>query len=118
MRERITFVHPQGADIDPKLLKVTKTEFQGPSVKTTREDRLTIGLDALPSELASLLQGYRDLNIRWASPLTYDTIEPFTSRLSPGLHVFYTPVGKNGDQHGWVLPVMIHPILHKILTAL
>ncbi|OAA44813.1 protein pbn1 [Metarhizium rileyi] len=97
MKERITFVHPQGIEVDPELLEVNANHLQGPSVKTIRETRLTVGVDELPTGLASLLQQYRDISIRWASPFTYDTVEPFTSRLSPGLHVFFTPTGENAE---------------------
>ncbi|KIE00304.1 protein pbn1, partial [Metarhizium majus ARSEF 297] len=95
MKERVTFVHAQGVDVDPGLLKVDANQLDGPSVKAARENRLTVEVAELPPELAGLLQAYRDISIRWASPLTYDTVEPFTSRLSPGLHVFSTPASEN-----------------------
>jgi hypothetical protein len=95
MKERITFVHPQGADIDPKLINVKPTELQGPSVKTSREDRLTLSLEEVPARFVSVLQEYQHLSIRWNSPYSYDTIEPFTSRLSPGLHVLHTTASNN-----------------------
>ncbi|KAG8415042.1 protease B nonderepressible form [Metarhizium acridum] len=95
MKERVTFVHAQGVDVDPGLLKVDANQLDGPSVRAARENRLTVEVAELPSELAGLLQAYRDISVRWASPLTYDTVEPFTSRLSPGLHVFSTPASEN-----------------------
>lgn len=95
MKERVTFVHAQGVDVDPGLLKVDANQLDGPSVKAARENRLTVEVAELPPELAGLLHAYRDISIRWASPLTYDTVEPFTSRLSPGLHVFSTPASEN-----------------------
>ncbi|KAG6007961.1 hypothetical protein E4U21_005322 [Claviceps maximensis] len=90
MRERITFVHPPGADIDPTSLEISQYELRGPSVTTAREDRLTVALDELPTSLAKLLPRFRELSLRWASPLAYESIEPFVSRISPGLHVSYT----------------------------
>lgn len=94
MRERVTFVHPQWVEVDPKALQSTATELRGPTVETTREGRLTIALEELPAELASLLKEYKELHIRWASPLAYDSLEPFISRISPGLHVFHTSANK------------------------
>ncbi|PNY23460.1 Uncharacterized protein TCAP_06602 [Tolypocladium capitatum] len=91
MRERVTFVHPPGAQLDPKALSIQQAGLLGPSVESAREDRLTVALHHLPPELAGLLQAYRDLHLRWSSPFKYDTLEPFSSRLSPGLHVFYAP---------------------------
>ncbi|POR35156.1 Protein PBN1 [Tolypocladium paradoxum] len=95
MRERVTFVHPRDAALDPKALSIQQAGLLGPSVESARQDRLTIALDELPLELAGLLQAYQELHLRWSSPLQHDTLEPFSSRLSPGLHVLYTP-SKNG----------------------
>ena len=91
MKERISFVHPQGADVDTKSLTIKKSELRGPTVETTRQDRLTATLEELPTELATFLKSCRELHIRWASPFSHDTLEPFASRLSPGLHVSHIP---------------------------
>jgi hypothetical protein len=29
--------------------------------------------------------------VRWASAAAYPSVSPFSSRISPGLHLFYTP---------------------------
>ena len=97
MRERITFVHPRGVDVDPDALSVKPTELSGPSIEASREDRLSLGVEELPTELASLLSDYRDLSIRWASPSTFDTEEPLASRVPPGLHVSFTPLRAGKD---------------------
>lgn len=92
MRERVTFIHPQGTGLDLAALDVQAAGLVGPQTEATREDRLTLTLDELPLEVADLLQsGLRDLSLRWTTPLSYDTLEPFISRLSPGLHLTYTP---------------------------
>lgn len=91
MRERVTFVHPPGADVDPGAVELQQAGLLGPSTEAVREDRLTMALDELPLELGGLLGGYRELHVRWSNPRTYDTLEPFSSRMSPGLHVFYAP---------------------------
>lgn len=89
MRQRITFVHPQGAGVDPVALSISPTQLQGPSTQAVREDRLTFDLDELPANLVGLLPRLRRLAVRWASASTHDTLEPFNSRISPGLHVSY-----------------------------
>ncbi|KJZ77017.1 hypothetical protein HIM_03338 [Hirsutella minnesotensis 3608] len=91
MRERVTFISPPDGGIDPKDLDVQPAGLLGPSTRCVRQDRLTLGLDELPRELADLLSGYRALHLRWASPRKYDTLEPFSSRQSPGLRVYLTP---------------------------
>jgi hypothetical protein len=97
MRERITYFHPPGAGVDPKLLQVQDTKVQGPAIEATREHKITLTLPELPSELANLLRDLQDLNLRWATSASYDTLEPFSSRLSPGLHVSYTPLKEDHD---------------------
>lgn len=91
MRERITLVHRPGAGPDPEALSITKSGLRAAApVEAVREDRLTLALDGLPHELAQLLQDFDGLRVRWASSAPYQTLEPLSSRLSPGLHVSYT----------------------------
>ncbi len=92
MKERITFVHAQGADIDPKLIEVQDAGLLGPPVVTTREDRLTVPLEELPTEIVETLLQVASLHIKWASPVAYDSVDPFSSRISPGLHISYSPL--------------------------
>ena len=92
MKERVTFVHAPGAGVDPALIDIQDAGLLGPPIVTTREDRLTIPLDELPTELSELLEQVASLNVKWASPAAYDTVDPFSSRVSPGLHVSYTPL--------------------------
>lgn len=101
MKERVTFVHPPGGEIDPKLIEVQSAGLLGPVVNTTREDRLTIPLDEIPTQFSDVLQRYSSLQIRWASPEEQDTISPFSSRISPGLHVSYT-AAKGAAEDGYV----------------
>lgn len=116
MRERITFLHPQGTGVDPAALDIQDAGLMGPHTEATREDRITLTLDELPSEVADLLQaGFRDLHVRWTSPLKYDTIEPFSSRLSPGLHVSYTP-SRDAIVDQLVKPVWRHLPCSSLLT--
>lgn len=102
MKERITFVHPPGAEFDPKLLQIQATGLLGPTIDTMREDRLTIPLNEIPAKFANLLKLLESLQIRWASPKQQNTINPFGSRISPGLHLSYTPQ-KDGKQGQYVV---------------
>ncbi|KAM4055285.1 PIG-X / PBN1 domain-containing protein [Hirsutella rhossiliensis] len=97
MRERVTFVHPQDTDVDPEALDVQPAGLVGPSTDSVRQDRLTFNLDELPLELANLLRGHDAVHLRWTSPRKYDTLEPFSSRQSPGLHVLYTPTAPGAN---------------------
>lgn len=103
MRERITFVYPRGTDVDPDDLDVQPAGLVGPSAVSVRQDRLTFGLEELPLELANLLRGHHVVHVRWTSPRKYDTLDPFSSRQSPGLHVSYTPAAP-GSNDSSVVP--------------
>ena len=95
MRQRTTFFHHNADGIEPESLHVSLADrsIAGPDVLAAREDRVTLALDELPSELRELLRGdaTRELHVRWVAPRPYDPIGPWNSRLPPGLHVFYTP---------------------------
>ncbi|KAL7934449.1 cytochrome P450 [Trichoderma chlorosporum] len=97
MRERITYFRPHDADMDPNQLEISETRVQGPAIEALREHKITLTLPELPNELAGLLRDLEQLHLRWATPASYNTLEPFSSRISPGLHVSYTPVKENHD---------------------
>ena len=90
MRQRITFVQEPQDSLDPKLLHVESSSIATEDLKAAREDRITLSLDELPQELYLLLKASHELHIRWSSSRSYKTIAPLVSRLSPGLHVFWT----------------------------
>ena len=96
MRQRITFLQESQHSIDPGSLKVTKNTISTKELKAAREDRVTFGFDELPQELYRVLKASHELHIRWIKPHRFDTIVPLVSRLSPGLHVLYTPQ-RNGS---------------------
>ncbi|KOS19615.1 Protein PBN1 [Escovopsis weberi] len=91
MRERITFLYPEGGAVDPKSLTLGDTALQGPTIEAIREDKFTLTLQELPSEVAKALEGIDELHLRWTGPWSQPALEPFSSRLSPGLHLSYTP---------------------------
>ncbi|EON98105.1 putative protein pbn1 protein [Phaeoacremonium minimum UCRPA7] len=91
MRQRITFVHKPGTAVDPASLQVSDSFIKGPVFEAAREERITLALDELPSELRDVVSSCHELHVRWVSPNAYETVAPLLSRLSPGLHVFYTP---------------------------
>ncbi|KAI3397020.1 hypothetical protein diail_11347 [Diaporthe ilicicola] len=91
MRQRITFLHRPEDALDPASLVVTGTSLTGPALPAAREDRITLALEELPEELRQVLQSCHELHIRWIGSYPYDTVNPLYSRLSPGLHVFFTP---------------------------
>jgi hypothetical protein len=95
MRQRVTFLQDPQDSVDPKLLKVTSDSISTKELKAAREDRVTFGFDELPQELYLVLKAAHELHIRWISPRSYKTIAPLVSRLSPGLHIFYTPQRNN-----------------------
>ena len=91
MRQRVTFFQKPDRPVDPARLQITDSSLAGPDIEAAREERITLALDELPTELRKILTGSHELHIRWISSETYDSISPLFSRLSPGLHLFYTP---------------------------
>lgn len=91
MRQRITFFQQPEDSIDPKTIKVTTNSISTTGLKAAREDRITFGFEELPQELYRVLKGAHELHIKWVSEEPYESIVPLVSRVSPGLHVFYTP---------------------------
>ena len=91
MRQRITFFHRPGNAVDPQTLKISDNALNGPDVEAAREDKITLALDELPSELGKILTDSHELHIRWVSQRAVGATEPLYSRVSPGFHLFYTP---------------------------
>ncbi len=91
MRQRITYLQEPQDAIDPSTLKVTKNSISTKSLIAAREERITFSLDELPLELVKVLEASHELHIRWVDQEPYEAISPLVSRMSPGLHVFYTP---------------------------
>ncbi|KAL1885267.1 protease B nonderepressible form [Paecilomyces lecythidis] len=92
MKRRITFA--QGADsaFEQDQVQLTKDALKLRGLDAAREERVTFGFNELPSELWIVLKQSHELHIRWASERPFDAIPPFSSRVAPGLHVFFTPV--------------------------
>lgn len=100
MRQRITFLQEPKDSVDPALLKVAGNSISTNNLTAAREDRFTFGFDDLPQELYRVLKASHELHIRWIKPESYDNIAPVVSRLSPGLHVFYTPQRNANSSYG------------------
>ncbi|KAI9797502.1 MAG: protease B nonderepressible form [Piccolia ochrophora] len=98
MRQRVTYLHHPSSPFDPSSLEVTKGGLTVKSLKAAKEHHLSIGLHELPDQFRAVLDQAQELYIRWASPQAYDSVAPFTSRTSPGLHVFFTPQAQDSDK--------------------
>ena len=109
MRRRSTFVHEPGFQFDPAELTVTKTTVTHPGLKAAREERLTYGFNELPEELQQVLNQAHELHVRWSPEHPHKLISPFVSRISPGLHVFYTPLEGHTDS-------LLCPLLRKTFS--
>ncbi|RYN53689.1 hypothetical protein AA0118_g9417 [Alternaria tenuissima] len=101
MKQRITYVVKNPEEFTPEQLKVDK-DLRGPwfaltDVDAAKEHRITLGLDELPNEISKLFQQWHELHIRWTSSRPYKSTPPFTSRISPGLHVFFTPLSDTSE---------------------
>lgn len=100
MRQRITYLQDPQDAVDPKTLQITTDSISTKELKGAREERITFGFDELPQELYRVLKASHELHLRWVSERPYESIAPLVSRLSPGLHVFYTP--QRGSKSSYV----------------
>lgn len=90
MKERVTFILPPGAQYDPSAIEIDADGVLGPRIPATREDRLTLSLDELPAPWSRILEtSFADLSVRWAGAHSYEPLDPYSSRISPGLHLQY-----------------------------
>jgi hypothetical protein len=103
MRRRITFIQRPDADFSLDQISLSRSSLSVHGVDAAREDRVTFSFDELPPELWHVLKQCHQLHIRWAAEEPYEARAPFSSRVSPGLHVFYTPVAGAGSGSGYVL---------------
>jgi hypothetical protein len=108
MRQRTTYLQAPADALDPALLTVTSTSISTPELKAAREERVTFGFDELPQELYRVLKACHELHIRWVGERRYETVGPLFARSSPGLHVFYTPLHRGGND------TLLCPMLRKV----
>ena len=108
MRVRTTFFHRPESPVDPAQLRVGAT-LTGPTIDAAREDRVTIGLDEVPPALARVLSdSVQELHVRWAArtPIA-EPVSPLLSRVTPGLHVFYTPAPGTSEEKQCVIVLSV-----------
>ncbi|KAJ5134650.1 hypothetical protein N7448_000330 [Penicillium atrosanguineum] len=92
MKRRITFIQRPDAPFEADQAALTSKSLTIRNLDAAREDRITFGLDDLPQELRDVLQQSHELRFRWTTERSYDAVAPFASRVSPGLHIHYTPL--------------------------
>ncbi|EON66513.1 hypothetical protein W97_05758 [Coniosporium apollinis CBS 100218] len=91
MKQRITYLLREPDELRTEHLEVTGKSLIINNLKAAKEHRLTLSLSELPNEVSEVLRQCHELHIRWASQDPYTSIPPFVSRVSPGLHAFFTP---------------------------
>ena len=109
MRRRTTFLSGNLLDLDENQLTIADGRLRLRDLKGAREERVTLGVDELPQELRQVFHESHELHLRWQSEAPYSSTVPLVSRLSPGLHVFYTPLRDHSSE-------LICPLLHKLFT--
>lgn len=109
MRRRATFVHDPSLEFDPSEVQFPGNKISHHGLRAAREERLTYSFDELPEELKQLLSHAHELHVRWAPETAYTPVAPFLSRVSPGLHVFYTPLEGHTDD-------LVCPLLRKAFS--
>ncbi|KAJ5626836.1 hypothetical protein N7528_004263 [Penicillium herquei] len=83
MKRRITYIQSPDAPFEAQQAVLTSNSLTIHNLEAAREDRLTFDLDDLPDESFVCAGLPNDHSMRSS---------PFASRVSPGLHVQYTPL--------------------------
>ncbi|KAL4935896.1 hypothetical protein BDV06DRAFT_117496 [Aspergillus oleicola] len=96
MRQRLTYIQKPSAPYSPDQTTLTRDALHIQSIDAAREERITVGFDEVPDEVASVLRQTHEVHIRWARQEVYEAVSPMSSRVSPGLHVFYSPLSTGG----------------------
>ncbi|EMD91927.1 hypothetical protein COCHEDRAFT_1100837 [Bipolaris maydis C5] len=101
MKQRITYIVHNSDTFSPEQLHVG-TDKRGPvfalkGIEAAKEHRITLGLDELPKPLKFFFSQWHEMHLRWQSSKSYMATPPFTSRVSPGLHAFFTPLDDTAD---------------------
>lgn len=92
MRHRTTHIFDSIESIDLNSLVINQNSISTKNpIKSAREEKITLNIDKLPLELFRLLAVSQELHVRWVAEKSYKKTRPFTSILSPGLHLLYTP---------------------------
>ncbi|KAF2115062.1 PIG-X [Lophiotrema nucula] len=113
MKQRITYIVKDADDFDPEQLDVKSGSLTLKNVKAAKEHRITFGLSELPRELQRSFQQWHELHIRWASETPYSASPPFTARVSPGLHAFFTPLKDRSE--GSLCPLLQEIFGHGLI---
>ncbi|KAL4957525.1 PIG-X [Aspergillus filifer] len=98
MRQRLTYIQNPSAPYSPSQTTLTRDALHIQAIDAAREERITLGFDELPSEVWSVLRQAHEVHIRWSREGRYDAVSPLGSRVSPGLHVFYSPLVSSGKE--------------------
>ncbi|RMZ04852.1 hypothetical protein D0862_05171 [Hortaea werneckii] len=105
MKQRITYLLPEGTKINPEDIHITKNALTYADAKNAAlEKRLTASLSELPSELRSIFASLHELHIRFVSQTPFTPTSPLVSLLPPGLHVSFTP--RDPNAHVDLCPVL------------
>ena len=135
MKRRSTLIHDKSVNVPQHFLQLTLAWLKIQGLNAVREERLTFGLDELPKEVCfscnhtaparerffykshenhqvrRVLKQSNELHIRWASEAPYSVASPLNSRISPGLHVHFTPLGEHKPSDCLVPDVLLPCVL-------
>ncbi|KAL4801017.1 PIG-X [Aspergillus venezuelensis] len=122
MRHRLTYIQNPSAPYSPSQTTLTRDALHIDSIDAAREERITLGFDEVPAEVWSVLRQTHEVHIRWSREGRYEAISPMGSRVSPGLHVFYSPlvsagkfgVGVEGEAEGSRAGIALCTLLRKV----
>ncbi|KAF1813483.1 protein pbn1 [Eremomyces bilateralis CBS 781.70] len=94
MRSRITYLQHDVSQFNPSQIRVRKDSIELSKLDAAKEHRMTFAFSELPRELWLALKQCHELHVRWVSMTPVQGVGPYVSRMSPGLHVFFSPLSE------------------------
>lgn len=100
MRQRATFIvkpntpptNPEQFVLSPGSNAYSTNNLEVKDLHAAHQEKWTIARPDIPPKVWDVLKSLSELHIRWSTPKTYDTINPFSSRVPAGLHIQAAPL--------------------------
>lgn len=92
MKERLTYIVRDPPSFNPSQLGNTNTAFAVNALDAIKEQSITLVPSEIPAALWRVLRNCHELHIRWSTAQPYNSLAPFVSRVTPGLHASFTPL--------------------------
>ncbi|PWY70279.1 protein pbn1 [Aspergillus heteromorphus CBS 117.55] len=86
MKTRITYLQPPSSSFVSSQAHLTPHALHIDGLDAAKEERITVDVGEVSALVCTTLKQFHELHLRWATEERYEAVEPWGSRVSPGLH--------------------------------